>query len=213
MGREFISAFDKWADYYDQSVSGQSPEYREVFANYSDILEAVAEKARGKVLEFGTGTGNLTTKLLDHGLTVYGVEPSAKMREKAKEKISTIDVVDGDFLNFPPPKQPIDTIVSSFAFHHLTDEEKGRALGLYHRLLTDNGRIVFADTLYDNSLEKQRIFNWARTKGYLALLKDLQTEYYPLRGDLYRIFRTHGFIPYFKQLNQFVWLIIAEKEV
>ncbi|MFT8362055.1 MAG: class I SAM-dependent methyltransferase [Sporolactobacillus sp.] len=212
MGREFIEAFDKWADSYDQSVSGESLEYRAVFANYEQILTAVADHAHGTVLEFGTGTGNLTLKLLEKGLTVYGVEPSAKMREQALRKITSLPIIDGDFLDFPRPAEPIETIVSSFAFHHLTNEEKDQALHLYQQLLPDHGRIVFADTLFDNALTKRKIILQARTKQYWGLLKDLQTEYYPLRSELYQLFRKNQFIPYFKQLNHFVWLIVAEKE-
>ncbi|MFT8318325.1 MAG: methyltransferase domain-containing protein [Sporolactobacillus sp.] len=212
MGREFIEGFEKWAEDYDQTVAGQSREYKEVFEHYPEILEQVASQARGVVLEFGPGTGNLTAKLIEKGLTVYGIEPSVNMRKKAREKIPGIQLSDGDFLDFPQPKQPIDTIVSSFAFHHLTDQEKRQALSIYFPLLSKHGRIVFADTLFDNAFEKQKIQKWARKQGYSHLLHDLQTEYYSLRTDLYQAFRNYHFVPYFKQLNRFVWLIVADKE-
>lgn len=211
MGREFIGAFEKWADHYDQTVAGEDPEYREVFKSYDSILEETAKQARGTVLEFGTGTGNLTQKLIDRKLIVFGIEPSQNMRRIALEKIPGLAISDGDFLDFPDPGQPIDTIISTFAFHHLTADEKDRAVKKYHAFLADHGRIVFADTLFDSELEKRRIRHWANEKGYFHLLKDLQTEYYPLRSELHQIFRRHHFVPYFKQLNQFAWLIIAEK--
>lgn len=212
MGREFIDAFEKWADHYDQSVAGEDPEYRVVFSSYDQILEETANAACGTVLEFGTGTGNLTRKLVDRGLNVIGVEPSHNMRLIALEKIPTLKICDGDFLDFPDPGEPVDTITSSYAFHHLTSDEKDKALSRYNAFLSERGRIVFADTLYNSEIDKLRIQHWAKDKGYFNLLKDLQTEYYPLRKDLDRMFRKNHFVPEFKQMNMFVWLIIAEKE-
>ena len=31
MGREFVNIFDEWADSYDASVTGNDPEYKDVF--------------------------------------------------------------------------------------------------------------------------------------------------------------------------------------
>ncbi|EST13402.1 class I SAM-dependent methyltransferase [Sporolactobacillus laevolacticus] len=211
MGREFIDTFEKWADVYDQSVSGSDLEYQEVFRDYKYILQTVASHAKGEVLEFGVGTGNLTKELVKQGLNVIGIEPSEKMRLKAKVKIPELQLYDGDFLDFPLPDHQIDSIVSSFAFHHLTDEEKEQAIENYGRLLPINGRIVFADTLFDSEIEKKKVHRWAKVHGYSHLLKDLRTEYYPIRQTLYTAFRKHHFVPYFKQMNRFAWLIVAEK--
>ncbi|WP_332237780.1 class I SAM-dependent methyltransferase [Sporolactobacillus sp. KGMB 08714] len=211
MGREFIETFERWADHYDRSVHGGSPEYREVFRDYDSILEEVAKQAEGTVLEFGTGTGNLSTKLLDAGLTVFGVEPSEKMRSKAHDKLPDLKLFDGDFLDFPVPDRPVDTIVSSYAFHHLTDEEKGDAITKYNRLLPVHGKIVFADTLFENEVAKRQIWHWAGTQGFADLLKDLQTEYYSLLPVLDQVLRERHFAANFRQLNKFVWLMIAEK--
>lgn len=211
MGREFIDTFERWADHYDRSVHGESPEYREVFRDYDLILDEVAKQAEGTVLEFGVGTGNLSAKLLNSGLTVFGVEPSEKMRAKAHDKLPDLKLSDGDFLDFPETDQPVDTIVSSYAFHHLTDEEKGDAITKYNRLLPVHGKIVFADTLFENDVAKRQLWRWASVHGFANLLKDLQTEYYSLVPDLDRMLRYRHFVPHFRQLNKFVWLIIAEK--
>lgn len=211
MGREFVDDFDLWADHYDNTVQGEDRQYQEVFKDYGIILDEVAGHTIGNVLEFGVGTGNLTEKLLRLGHKVYGVEPSKKMREKALEKLPDLPLHDGDFLEFPEPDRPIQSIVSSYAFHHLTDNEKNSAIEKYSRLLPVGGKIVFADTLYENEIEKRKIQLWAKDHHYNHLLKDLQTEYYPLKATLNDIFLRHHFVPSFRQLNRFVWLIIAER--
>lgn len=124
MGTEFNGLFDEWAHTYDSFVQGEDIQYKEVFARYEEILEDVVNKSFGNVLEFGVGTGNLTNKLLLVGHTVYGIEPSREMRTIAKQKLPEgFSITEGDFLSFDVPDS-IDTIVSTYAFHHLTDEEK-----------------------------------------------------------------------------------------
>ena len=86
MGLEFMPIFEEWAVVYDDEVNGGNPEYQEVFANYWQILDEINAASGEVVLEFGSGTGNLTEKLVVAGKTVYPVEPSPEMRNIAAEK-------------------------------------------------------------------------------------------------------------------------------
>ncbi|WP_199425674.1 class I SAM-dependent methyltransferase [Thermaerobacillus caldiproteolyticus] len=213
MGREFLDLFEAWADSYDQSVEGYDQEYREVFANYEEILNTVATKAGKVVLEFGVGTGNLTKKLLEQGKKVYGIEPSAPMRKKAYEKLGGhVSIEDGDFLQFPLPQEPIDTIVSTYAFHHLTDEEKREAIANYGKLLAKGGKIVFADTAFRDRQAFERAIEEARKRGFHNLADDLQREYYTTLDVLTNLFETNGFTVTFAQHNAFVWVMEAIKQ-
>ncbi|WP_299095600.1 class I SAM-dependent methyltransferase [uncultured Metabacillus sp.] len=151
MGREFIELFDEWSTSYDNSVTGNEIEYREVFKDYEHILERVAELSYGHVLEFGAGTGNLTKKLFALGCKVTAIEPSHAMRMIANDKLNgKVKIVDGDFLHFPKPEY-VDSIVSTYAFHHLTNEEKAKAIDAFQRLLKPGGKLVFADTIFTTS--------------------------------------------------------------
>jgi len=211
MGREFIDLFDKWAQSYDTAVRGGDKEYEEVFERYDQILNSVADKAYGNVVEFGVGTGNLTEKLLQRGLRVWGIEPSKGMRKKAKEKFPRLQLINGDFLHFPHVDAAIDSIVSSYAFHHLTDEEKDQALALYSQLLRKNGKIIFADTLFEDKKSKQAILKDAEQRGFFQLHHDLKTEYYPLKETMANLFQKNGFDVSFAPLNRYVWLMEAIK--
>ncbi|MFK4462466.1 putative TPR repeat methyltransferase [Bacillus safensis] len=116
MGREFLSLFDHWADSYDDTVSGHDEQYREVFRRYPAILKEIARRSGQDVLEFGSGTGNLTALLLAADKNVFGVEPSDAMKKAALQKGLPDLFHDGDFLSFPAPPFEPDTIVSSYAF-------------------------------------------------------------------------------------------------
>ncbi|GGJ66855.1 putative AdoMet-dependent methyltransferase [Anoxybacillus voinovskiensis] len=212
MGREFLDIFETWAQSYDSSVYGHDEQYRDVFDGYEAILNTVVEKSGNVVLEFGVGTGNLTKKLLEAGKTVYGIEPSAPMRELAMEKLEGVSIQDGDFLQFPFPKEAIDTIVSTYAFHHLTDEEKEHAIRKYGKLLTKGGKIVFADTAFIDREAYEAMIAEAKQKGFVDLAEDLQREYYTTIPILERIFTTNGFTVTFTPMNRFVWLMEAVKQ-
>lgn len=211
MGREFIPLFDDWAGHYDDTVTGHDNEYREVFKGYEEILDQVVARSKGQVLEFGVGTGNLTARLLKAGHEVLGIEPSQVMRQKAIAKLGedTI-IIDGDFLEFQSEKL-IDTFVSTYAFHHLTDEEKQKAIAIYSKLLRSGGKIVFADTMYLSRDEHIRAIEEAKDAGFLKLATDLATEYYPTIPFLQNILEKNGFKVSFERCNQFVWIIEAEK--
>ncbi|MGG3019375.1 class I SAM-dependent methyltransferase [Geobacillus stearothermophilus] len=213
MGREFLDLFEQWAESYDRSVEGGDEQYRDVFAGYDRILNTVADKAGRVVLEFGVGTGNLTKKLLERGKTVYGIEPSAPMRKKAAKKLGGRAVImDGDFLQFPVPPEPVDTIASTYAFHHLTDEEKDEALGKYSQLLQTGGKIVFADTAFRDKKAFRQAVEAARERGFHDLADDLEREYYTTLDVLASLFASHGFSVSFAQQNAFVWVMEAVKQ-
>ncbi|MBT2660012.1 class I SAM-dependent methyltransferase [Bacillus sp. ISL-45] len=211
MGREFIPLFDDWAEYYEDTVSGLDSEYKEVFENYDKILETVAIKSNSTVLEFGVGTGNLTEKLISLGRDVYGVEPSKVMREKTKARFTDLQLFDGDFINFPEMPGKVDTIVSTYAFHHLTDEEKDTALKLYSNLLGEQGKIVFADTAFVNEEDREERYRIVKEQGHENLLADLKREYYTTLEALERLFEKNGFQVSFEKMNSYVWLMEAVK--
>lgn len=213
MGREFIDLFDEWANDYDSTVEGHDEEYKEVFIHYDRILQEVVNRSGRVILEFGCGTGNLTQKLLLAKKKVFCIEPSEMMRKKAKEKLGKLaSIEDGDFLTFPVPEESVDTVVSTYAFHHLTDEEKEKAIGIYGSLLQSGGKIVFADTAFINQQAKENMIKLAKQKGYMRLAKDLETEYYTTHDVLKELFQKHNFSASFTQMNSFVWLMEAVKQ-
>ncbi|MFZ3577347.1 class I SAM-dependent DNA methyltransferase [Virgibacillus sp. DJP39] len=211
MGREFIKLFEDWADSYDSSVSGEDPQYAAVFQHYDKILDEVARYSSGNVMEFGVGTGNLTLKLLKNSEKVFGIEPSSAMRKIAAEKLPELSLYEGDFLSFPRFDDKMDTVVSTYAFHHLTDTEKDKAISGFTKLLTDKGKVVFADTMFESVVAKEAIITAAEEKGYKDLVEDLNREYYPYISTLQELFEKNDFHVSFKRMNTFVWLVIAKK--
>ncbi|WP_225743143.1 class I SAM-dependent methyltransferase [Marinilactibacillus sp. Marseille-P9653] len=213
MGREFLEVFSEWAEAYDTFVEGNDIQYKAVFRNYEQILEEIVARSGDKVLEFGIGTGNLTQKLIDADKQVFAVEPSAQMRERAKEKLPEgFAVYDGDMQQYPTPNETIDTVVSSYVFHHLTDNEKRDVLKQYIQLLPKGGKVVFADTLFISKAAYQLKIEEASNLGYAELVDDLRREYYPLLKQVQMAFEEAGFVEVsFQQMNEYVWIMEGTK--
>ena len=211
MEHDFRTLFDEWSDQYDETVSGQDEQYREVFAHYEKILSEVAQRAITPVLEFGVGTGNLTERLLSNGLHVYGVEPSEKMRQITSRKLPSLPLSDGHFLQFDAPEH-VRSIVSTYAFHHLTDEEKKRAAARFSDILPAGGKVIFADTMFANDDAREATKEWAADHQYDRLLEDLNREFYTTMPIMTDVFEQNGFRVQYTRMNDFVWLIEAEKE-
>ncbi|KAA0549313.1 class I SAM-dependent methyltransferase [Bacillus sp. BGMRC 2118] len=213
MGREFLDLFEQWASSYDDSVNGHDEEYKEVFKYYEQILDTVVERSRGNVLEFGVGTGNLTQRYINKGFTITGIEPSTPMREVALQKLPKgIVIADGDFLQFSLPEEKPNTIVSTYAFHHLTDEEKGIAIANYGKFLGKGDKIVFADTMFESNKAYQDMIKKSNEQGFHNLAEDLEREYYTTIEVLQNICEKNNFEVTFSRCNEFVWVMEAVKQ-
>lgn len=208
MGLQFMDIFKEWASDYDATVTGHDEQYREVFAGYETMLGEVVDQLEGRVMEFGSGTGNLSAKILERH-ELISVEPSPEMRAVAAEKLK-LDIVDGDFLRYPT-EQTVDTVVSSYAFHHLTDDEKRMAIRSYVEQL-DAPRFVLLDTMFASQAAKREILDWAEANGYNDLLEDLNREFYPYTQTIQAMLEANGYTVTLSQKNKFVWLVVATKQ-
>lgn len=209
----FNALFDDWADNYDETIFMKSGEYQEVFLNYTELLnETVKHIAKYKgdtVLDLGAGTGNLTNVAAKAGYNVIGIEPNSKMRNLASEKYPAIKFLPGTFLALPVDDNSVDAIINSYAFHHLTDDEKKEAVKIFKSKLKANGVVVITDTMYSTIAEKEAIIEDATEKGFNNLVHDLNTEFYTTHEVLTKIFEAEGFTVSYQQMNKFVWILTA----
>lgn len=125
------SGFDLWADEYDKSVNLSEEEDSYPFAGYQSVLNRVYYHSRasaaGKILDIGFGTGLLSKRLYEEGYSIYGMDFSEKMIELAGEKMAGAHLIRHDFAEgFPEvwSDEKFDCIISTYALHHLDDEQK-----------------------------------------------------------------------------------------
>jgi putative AdoMet-dependent methyltransferase len=148
--------FDLWADGYDKSVelSEENDEYP--FAGYKDVLNTiyniVHKRGKARILDVGFGTGILTKKLYDDGYEIYGIDFSQKMIEIAKEKMPLARLIKYDFSKGLPEEikdSSFDYIISTYAMHHLEDEEKVKFIEKLENYLNKDGKIIIGDIVFE----------------------------------------------------------------
>lgn len=155
--------FDLWANGYDQSVHTTDEDNAFPFAGYKNIMNAIygtiMKKAPSTVLDIGIGTGTLATKLYEGGNHITGVDFSANMLSLASEKMPNGQFYQFDFTQGIPEavaQSKFDFIVSTYALHHLTDEEKIPFIRAILNCLNEDGTIIIGDVSFPTRDELER---------------------------------------------------------
>lgn len=152
--------FDLWADGYDRSVD-LSDEYNSYpFAGYKKVLAGIYEairKGQGKrVLDIGFGTAVLTCKLYENGYDITGIDFSERMIQIAQQKMPSARLIQHDFSKGLPVEladSKFDSIICTYAIHHLDDAAKIEFLKELQTHLNTEGRIYIGDVAFRTRAE------------------------------------------------------------
>ncbi len=161
-GQEWYQADDVAEEYDDKRFSqgGELIDQREKGA----VLEAITPLEDKDVLEIACGTGRFTVMLAAQGANVVGLDISAAMLQRGRQKAKQADVSEnleflrGDAGRLPFPDDHFDTVIA-MRFFHLADDPEG-FLREMRRVSRD--QIVF-DTF--NRFSSRSIYNWALPMG------------------------------------------------
>jgi putative AdoMet-dependent methyltransferase len=133
---------------YDGDVLDEANPIR---AGYARTLRWVVEHAAigpdDEVLDLGTGTGNLAVQLPPARRLVC-VDVSANMLELARRKVGDdAEYVQADLLEVLDGPDRFDAVVSTYAIHHLTAEEKTALVAGAAACLRPGGRLAVGDLM------------------------------------------------------------------
>ncbi|MBV8279027.1 MAG: class I SAM-dependent methyltransferase, partial [Verrucomicrobia bacterium] len=152
---------------YDNDVRNEADPIR---AGYRNLLGWVVQQANitptSRVLELGSGTGNLSALITDCRELV-SVDVSENMEAIAKLKLRHLThrrFIKADILEvFAQELGNFDAVISTYTVHHLTDEEKQQLFALVFAKLLPGGRAVFGDLMVLNNSDKEE-----KIQQYLA---------------------------------------------
>ena len=155
--------FDLWTNNYDQTVQLSEENNLYPFAGYKEILNlifnAAMQNEESRVLDIGFGTGILASKLYENGHQIDGIDFSAEMIAIAQEKMPQANLVEWDISNGLPAalnENKYDAIISTYALHHLEDEEKAVFIQELLPLLSDKGRIYIGDIAFQTRVQLEK---------------------------------------------------------
>ncbi|HXF60291.1 MAG TPA: class I SAM-dependent methyltransferase [Caldilineaceae bacterium] len=194
---------DPWADNYDLDVQNERDPVRTA---YGEVLAwTVAQAAIGPgdvVVDLGAGTGN-TALLIPQAAAIICVDLSARMIELARPKLAhrpEVRFVQADLLGFFDDLDfgaefgapAFDALVSTYAVHHLTEDEKDE---LFHRIarhLRPGGRAAFGDLMVLNRAERDRLVDYYRELGDADTVEGLTEEFFWIVEGIERRFADAG---------------------
>lgn len=132
------------------------------FCDLRERLLALASPQAGDVVvDVGAGTGLLSLALAEQGLEVWAVDISPAMCDYLRSKAASagheqLRVCVGSAVSLPLVDRSADLVVSNYCFHHLSDDDKRRALAEVRRVLRPGGRLVFGDMMFTLRLVEPR---------------------------------------------------------
>ena len=131
--REEYASEERLAARKAAHASGEGPDPREI------AFTAIAEVEPRRVLEVGSGEGELTERIRDElGCEVVAIDQSQRMVELTQQR--GIDARLGDVQSLPFDDEEFDCAVAAWMLYHVPDVE--RALGELARVLRPGGRLV-----------------------------------------------------------------------
>jgi putative AdoMet-dependent methyltransferase len=203
--------FDRQASSYDQQV--QMVTEFNVHKNYEEALELtfnwVSPKDGEKGLDIGIGTGNLASHFLHAGIVMAGIDQSREMLKQCNMKHPQIETKLGNFLAIPYLDDQFDFIVTSYALHHLTDEQKLLALEEMRRVLKPHGRICITDLMFESKAKRDEYYQILQETNRHEIITQIEDEYFGDRSRLIDWFEEHDYVTKQKQINDILHIVLA----
>ncbi|EQB38326.1 hypothetical protein M948_07025 [Virgibacillus sp. CM-4] len=208
--------FDSQAVDYDQNLKMHGYHFN-VHQDYTRALKRVVETIQLKkgdtCLDIGIGTGNLGSKFIAHGVNVIGIDQSKNMLHECKKKHPEIDTRNGHFLALPVMDHQIDGIVSSYALHHIEDEQKLMAFEEMDRVLKPEGEICMVDLMFQNKSHRKAVIDHFTNTGNKVAVYSIEDEYYADRSVLIDWFKTNDYQVETYTFNPILSMIYAKKQI
>jgi ubiquinone/menaquinone biosynthesis C-methylase UbiE len=156
-------------DYQDpvevEAYDTRHAQFRDVDAECTKILNALAVTPQSVVIELGTGTGAFAIYAARRCTKVYAVDVSVPMLDFAQQKsdkagLKNIAFCRGGFLTYEHKGALADALVTSMALHHLPDFWKGIAFERMNGMLKHGGLLYLHDVIFEQADAGANISRW-----------------------------------------------------
>ena len=195
---------------YDEDVKNEQNPIRAGYARLMGWITAKTEGSRN-IVDLGCGTGNTVLHIKSHQ-KIYCVDISENMLRIARDKLRRShgivfvakDIL--DFLDGLERDDKIDTIISTYALHHLTQEDKHVLFEKAYLSLPETGKIIFGDLMFKDKGHEAEM-----KKRYPGLIEEFDNEFYWYVDEEARILESIGFKIEVERFSDLSWGIYGEK--
>jgi ubiquinone/menaquinone biosynthesis C-methylase UbiE len=159
--------WQKYFAFYD--TLNESPPYRRMVQRHADLLRP---SPGDRILEAGTGTGNVTEVLAVNGARVVGIDFCEPALERCRRKVPAAEFRFADLKHrLPFDSSSFDKAASSLVLHYLTPEQQAFAVGELNRVLKPGGPLAI--TVFATGFKTARVYletlrDRRQTDGLLA---------------------------------------------
>lgn len=124
-------------------------QFRDIAEESRQALALLSLEAGSTLVDIGCGTGTFAIEAAKLGHVVHAADVSDTMLAYAKEKAGNLKINfhHAGFLTLEMPKNSMDAITTTYAFHHLPDFWKGIALKRLSSMLKDTGILYMRDVI------------------------------------------------------------------
>lgn len=206
---------DEWAEGYDADVAQEDKPIR---AGYDALLDWVVQAADigpdSRVLELGSGTGNLTERIPACGEMVC-VDISQRMEEIARPKLAHLPrrrFIAEDILQvFDLPIGVFDRILSTYTVHHLTSSEKRLLFEQVWVHLAPGGRAAFGDLMLEDAAQGAVKAAQYRAAGQEDVAESIEEEWFWLLDEDVAAMEEAGFAVTVQRFSDLSFGVLVEK--
>ncbi|MCR8846032.1 MerR family transcriptional regulator [Paenibacillus sp. SC116] len=184
--------------------------------NYSEALQRASELANiepgHRGLDLGIGTGNLSSYCLSKGAIMTGVDQSEQMIERCREKWPSVRLLLGNMMALPVVNETFDFVVTSFALHHMTEEQQQIALQEIDQVVVQGSRVVLVDLMFEDEAHRQAYYADVLQSGREDQIEKMSKVDYPNRAKLLDWLKSNGYEAEMEQLDAMTSIVYAIKQ-
>ena len=165
---------------YDAIAQGYADAFRDPLANAPldrGLLAGFAELVRRdhrdpRVLEVGSGPGDIAAHLHDLGLAVRGVDLSPKMVDLARRAYPHLSFEIGEMSALEVPDASLAAVVSWYSLIHIAAPARPAVVAELRRVLRPGGYLLLAFQVGDDTLHFDQAFGHAVDLDFHRLAPD-----------------------------------------
>ena len=179
--------------------------------NHSELIIKRLPIQNGRLLDVGCGAGSLACRLLNKGLSIDGVVPSAFLANKAREALNACGEIFESYFEDLETQNQYDLILFSESFQYINIE---KGLDKVDSLLCEGGHLLICDFFDKESPHvksvkgghKWSIFNEAIAAGPWNKIEDIDITKETARTlDLVKDVMSEVALPAFNLIGETFW--------